>query len=124
MLVLLGISTLTLALVPPPGERRPTTTSSTSPRTAQLPRGGKLRRATIDAGEKRPQPVKIRLGDQLSLAVRSERSIQVEIPRLGLLEDAAPLSPARFDILAERTGDYEVRGVQPPRPLGTIEVHD
>lgn len=125
MLVLLAVSTVAAALVPPPRNDDDTSsTSSTSPRTSELPPGGQLASATIDADSKRPEHIVVPLGDQLSLTVRSGRTAQVEIRRLGLLEDVAPLSPARFDILATEPGRHEVRMLQPGRKLGVIEIRD
>ncbi|MEO8091939.1 MAG: hypothetical protein ABI726_04430 [bacterium] len=124
MLMLLGISTLAAALAPPRSERAASTstTGSTTQATPLTPAGGELVRGTIDAQAKRPPRIRIGLGDQLSLEVRSTRVVQVEIARLGLTDSAAPLSPARFDLLAERQGSFEVRLQESRREIGVIEV--
>jgi len=122
MLVLLGTSTLAAALVPEPPERQATTSSTTPPRTSPVPAGGELIRASLDAGAKPLETVRMTLGDQLALRVTSSEPAQIEIRGLGLLEDVLPLSPARFDILATRPGRYEVRRLEPDRRLGVIEV--
>jgi hypothetical protein len=123
MLVLLGLSTLAAALVPPQREPGGTaTTQTTSPRTSKLPPGGELVRATIDADGRRPERIEVPLGDQLALEVRSRRLAEIQIPALGLIEDATRGAPARFDILARREGAFEVRRIEPRVRLGVIGV--
>jgi hypothetical protein len=123
MLVLLGLSTLAAALVPPQREPGGTaTTQTTSPRTSKLPPGGELVRATIDAEGRRPARIEVSLGDQLALGVHSRRPGEIEVTGLGLIEDVAPGAPARFDILARRAGRFEVRWIEPRARLGVIRV--
>ena len=123
MVILLVTSTVAAALVPPPPEPDSTTTTTTSPRTSPVPTGGELVRATIDADAERPKTVEVPLGDQLALTVRSKRAGQIAVRGLGLVEDVLPLAPARFDILANRTGRFDVVLLQPERRrLGVIEV--
>ena len=124
MLMLLGISTLAAALAPPRSERTgsSSTTTRTTRSTTLTPPGGELVRAAIDAQAERPQRIRIDLGDQLSLEVKTTRAIQVEIAGLGLTDNAAPLSPARFDLLADRKGSFEVRLQESRRKLGVVEV--
>ena len=105
MLVLLGVSTLLASLAPPPGSRTDSSTS-TSPRTAKQAsrNGGELVRREIDAQASRPEVIQVPAGDQLALEVSSDRVAEIEIGLLGLLDTAAPLSPARFDVFAEEPG--------------------
>jgi hypothetical protein len=56
------------------------------------------------------------------LVVRSTRSGEVEIPRLGLIESVDAFSPARFDILAEEAGTYRIRMVGAKRVAGKVVV--
>ena len=122
MLILLGTSTLAAALVPTPPPGEDTSSSSTSPRTSPVPAGGELVEVKLDVDAKRPPTVRAALGDQVSIVVRSSEAAQIQIERLGLLNDVLPLSPARFDILANRTGRFEVRLIEPDRRLGIIDV--
>ena len=123
MLVLLGMSTLAAALAPPPPKPDETTsTTSTTQPSPQEPTGGELVEATIKAQAKKPEKLHIPRGDQLALTVESKRAGQVQIQGLGLIEDVAPLSPARFDLLADHRGSHEVRLLQPKRKLGVIEL--
>ena len=47
---------------------------------------------------------------------------QVSIPALGQIEDLTPEAPARFDLLAEQAGVFEVRLVHAKRTIGRIAV--
>ena len=121
MLVLLGMSTLAAALAPPPprsGEASSTTSTTRQPRESAT--GGKLVEATIGSADRRPVVVDVPLGDQLSLTVKSRRAGQVVIQGQGLIEYVAPLSPARFDLFADRRGSFQVRMIDPRRKLGTL----
>jgi hypothetical protein len=106
MLVLLGVSTLLASLAPPPGSRTDSSTTTASPGTTkQGPKsGGELVRRQIDAQASRPEVIEVPAGDQLALEVSSDRVAEIEIGLLGLLDTAAPLSPARFDVFAEEPG--------------------
>lgn len=125
MLVLLGVSTLAAALAPVDPGRESTSTSTRSTTRERAERtGGQLVRETIDAEAKQPQTIRLPVGDQLSLRVESRHFGQVEIRGLGLLEDVAPLDPARFDILADEPGRHEVRLLGDKRELGVLEFVD
>jgi hypothetical protein len=123
MLVLLGISTVAAALVPIDRQAADdeTTTTSTDNEAREQARGD-LVPASIDAGARKPATVVMRLGDQLELRVTSTRADQVEIPRLGELEDVDADAPTRFDLLPFETGTYAVRLVDAARKIGEIEV--
>ena len=123
MLVLLAISSLAALLVPPPEQPSPPPgeTTTTAPRSAGREQGD-LVRATIDASRTRPQTVRIRLGDQLVLRVSSARPDEVEIPRLGALEDVDPDAPASLDLRPTAPGRYPVRLVERRRTIGRILV--
>jgi hypothetical protein len=122
MLVMLGISTVAAALVPtePQDEREdePTTTTSAS---AREPRGRLLRR-TVDARGRRPEVVRVRVGDQLELLVGSRRSDVVEIAGLGELREVDRDAPARFDVLPFERGVHPIRLLEARRTIGRIVV--
>ena len=127
MLVLLVASTLAATLISPQAEHEETT--SRGDRTsAERGRGGTQRQLgnrvskTIDASAKGVERIRLRLGDQLALTVRSAIADQVEIPALGLLADVDPDAPARFDILAQTRGEFEVRLLDARRTVGGITV--
>ena len=106
MLVLLFVSSLAAVLAPVrPGEetttREPATTRPQAPRE---PAPGRLVRAALDAGARRPARVVAAVGDQLQLRVDGRRPATVEVPRLGATESVGPLAPARFDLLLAEPG--------------------
>jgi hypothetical protein len=124
MLVLLGVSTLAAALVPPQAQREDTASETATEATrseAHRP-PGRLVKAKIDASRRRPRTIDLRSGDELSLVVRSRAPDQAEIPAFGLLEDVGRDDPARFDLLPERTGSFEIRLVEAGRVIGRIAV--
>ncbi len=126
LMILLGISTVAAILAPPrPEENEGSDTGTTSTKaatTAQPGSGGKLLRATIDAGDPQTEVVPLSTGDELELQVRSKRPDQVEIPALGLVEPVSRDAPALFDLLLEDPGDYEVVLVEADRLAGRLEV--
>jgi hypothetical protein len=111
MLLLLGISTLAAALVPPP-ERDTETESSTSTTkstaTRERPRGEPVAAEVTAGSGGRPEAVRVATGDQLALVVKVRRPAEVEVPAFGLIEFAEPGAPARFDVLIDERGRFEV----------------
>jgi hypothetical protein len=128
LVLLLVVSTLAATLVPPQAQREETTTETE--RTTGARAGGGERRPgerltrTVDASARGVERIELRLGDQLALTVRSGTADQVEIPALGRLEDVDPDAPARFDLLPPRTGIFEVRLLDAPRPVARIRVRN
>lgn len=123
MLVLLGVSTLAAALVPPQSGQDDTgsTASEQTVPADTLPRGKTLS-AEIRVGGGKTPVVPVEVGDQLELTVRSERSDLLEIPGLGLVEAVAPGSPARFNVLALERGSYGIRFVERDHVVARIVV--
>jgi hypothetical protein len=126
LLVMLAISTLAAALVPAPrrGEdagtnRTETGRTSRSKEEERIPRG-KLVQRSIDAAAKRPARLRVVVGDQLALLVRSPRADQVEIRTFGLIEPVSPDAPARLDVLVDRAGRFRVLLGEADRTVGTI----
>jgi hypothetical protein len=129
MIVLLVLSSLAAALVPPPPEPSGTTAeTTTAERPGKQPRAEPRRRGRLVsesvAAEGPPRRIVLAPGDQLSLRVTSRRFAQVAIPGLGLLDSAAPGSPARFDLLAPAPGAYRVRALAGGRTIARIVVRD
>jgi hypothetical protein len=121
MLVLLGVSTIAAALVPVDRDAGGDETTSTSTRTAEPPTG-KLMRKSIDANAEEPKTIRVHVGDQLQLRVKSRRADEVEIPALDELADVDPDADAHFDLLLFEADRYPVRLVDPERKIGTIVV--
>lgn len=127
MLLLLAISTVAAALVPPQTEREgaPRTAGAPQERTGPADEKGppgRLVTASISADSPKPRTVRLERGDQLALVIRSRRPDQVEIPAFGQLEDVSRDDPARFDLLPDLTGAFEVRVMEADRVIGRIVV--
>ncbi|HEX2360250.1 MAG TPA: hypothetical protein VHH72_10595 [Solirubrobacterales bacterium] len=116
MLILLGLSTLAAALVPPRSLRQGsgTTTAATevqptepapAPLYAIL---GEEKAITVGAKGEKPPVVRVASGGQLALKVSSPLTGLLEIPKLGRVEPVAPKSPARFNLLFDEDGSYAI----------------
>ena len=57
----------------------------------------------------RPKGRRLEAGRPATVTVKVPAPGQVEVEGLGLISPAAPLTPARFDLLEQRTGRYEIR---------------
>jgi hypothetical protein len=136
MLILLGISTLAAALVPRPdrGDDEETATEGTvgagtgttaaAPAEGEPPTAsrGKLLRARIGIGAGEIPVVPIKVGDNLSLEIRSKRAGLLEIPALGRVEAVSPGTPAFFDVRGREPASYGVRFLGGNRVVARIEV--
>jgi len=141
MLVLLGLSTLAAALLPPQALEEDTTgTTSTTEATETTPtetapRGKELAQQRIKVGGKRIPVVScparlrrvkrcrpIEAGDQLSLVVSSTKADELEMPAFGLVDSVGPNKPARFEILVTSPGSYKLRFVSTGRIAARIVV--
>jgi hypothetical protein len=122
LLALLAVSTLAAALTAPAPDREPEDTRDTSASHSGARKDGRVIEATLNASARRPERIAAHRGDQLALSVRSPTGGQVEVPAFGRLEDVALAAPARFDLLLERAGRFEVRMTGSGRVIGTIAV--
>jgi hypothetical protein len=128
MLVLLAVSTLAAALLPPPegdepASRPPVRNEKRSPTAAPRPQDtGLLLVSRMALTRRAPKTARIELGDQLRLSVMAPFGADVEIPGLGLTGSLTPFAPAQFDLLATRTGRFAVRAVETGRLVGTLLV--
>jgi hypothetical protein len=122
LVALLVVSTLAAALTAPGPERESQPTEGASESESGSPEPGRLVEARLNASAKHPSHVEAQRGDQVALTVRSASPGQVEIPAFGLLEDVGPGAPARFDLLPQRTGSFDVRLAGSGRPIGRLVV--
>ena len=139
MLILLGISTLAAALVPTPGGNNggdeETATEAAEPIGAETrpgaepeqagagrPASGKQLDARIKVGGEKIPVVPIRVGDNLSLEIRSKRRGLLEIPALGRVESVAPGTPAFFDVRGREPESYGIRFLGGKKIVARIEV--
>ena len=119
LLVLFGFSTLAAALipVPPPAERTTSSTGETQTRSST-----RIAERAIDADAQRASVIRLDEGDFLELKVRAERPTQIEIPRLGMVEDVGPYDPALLELAPPEAGTYAVRLATSGRMIATVEV--
>jgi hypothetical protein len=134
MLILLGLSTLAAALVPPrsleQGTDETTATTATEPaETATVPFSDIVGvQFVIKVGPKEA-PIKVvplKPGQQLALTVRSDRTGLLEIPAIGRFEPVSPDTSAYFNLLLPATGSYAINfigtGLTRGRLVARIEV--
>jgi hypothetical protein len=121
LLVLLFISSLAAALVPMDRSDDSSSSSSTTP-VAKAPAAGRSVVKRIDARERKPETIRMRVGDQLELTVDGGVPDQVEIPKLDLVEPVDLGAPARFDLLADEAGTYQIRLVEARKSVGKLLV--
>jgi len=126
MLVLLGLSTLAAALIPPRPTEDAGTTTGTTEATESVPTDT-VPRGTFVPGVVAIRPrgislLSVKAGDQVQLAVCWTKSDEVEVPSFGLVDPVAPAKPARFDLLFEETGTYGVKLLRADRVVARITV--
>jgi hypothetical protein len=104
-----------------PRERKATA----PPRTAQAPGTGIPDRAAaarrVDANLP-GRPVRLKVGDIVTLHVAAPGPEQVSIPDLGLFEPADADLPAEFHLVADQAGRYPVMLGLAGRQVGMLEV--
>jgi hypothetical protein len=141
MLILLGVSTLAAALVPTPGgddgeseeterestgaigaETRPEGGAAAQPKAGKPRERGKSLDASIKLGGGKIPVVPIKVGDNLSLEIRSKRRGLLEIPALGRVEAIAPGTSAFFDIRGREPASYGIRFLGGEKVVARVEV--
>jgi hypothetical protein len=125
MLVLLGLSTLAAALVPPRTTQDAGTTTGTEETepgpTKSVPQGSFVP-GVVAIEPKGISLLSVNAGDQVQLAVCWSKPDEVEVPSFGLVDPVAPAKPARFDLLFEDPGTYGVKLVNADRVVARIKV--
>jgi hypothetical protein len=129
MLVLLGISTLAAALIPPQSLREnatstATTTTATLPTATAPPQApsGRSLGFKFKVDGRRVKVVQAEVGDQLRLQISSTRFGQLEVPAFGLVDTVGPDQPALFDLLVDRPGTIGIYYVGTNRLAAQIQV--
>lgn len=90
--------------------------------TSDLPEGTIVRKE-IPAAPGSDSRVVVQRGDVLELEVIGDVLDSVQIERLDRMEGIEPLTPARFNLLAEApAGVYPIRLVEADRRIGSIEI--
>jgi hypothetical protein len=128
MAVLLGFTALAAALAPRPTVTPPrgSATASPSPEPStsspSTPTSHVIAR-TVDANAgARPAHVRARAGDVVRLAVRGDVLDAVELQGLDEIEPIEPGSPARFELLADATGEFPIVLQAADRRVGLLDV--
>jgi hypothetical protein len=107
--IVLGTAALVASLSQPADERtekKQTAEPGTPTATPRTPSSRPERPISFDAG--RDESRRMRAGQAATLEVAVTEPGSVEIPDLGLSSPAAPLTPARFEVLPAEPGDYEI----------------
>jgi hypothetical protein len=124
--IVLGMAALAASLSRPPEEERATTEKREPrpPTAAPAPAGHAPSPLLFDAAEKETR--RLPAGRAATLEVAVEEPGSVEIPDLGLSAAAEELTPARFEVLPARPGEYEIRFTpaagSESRPAGRLVV--
>jgi hypothetical protein len=124
--LVLIVSSVAAALIPSPPQESTEPDKTHKERSkqrdaaSQSKRRGRLVVATFEAAGRHPETVRLRKGDELRMEIGSRIPVQIEISAYGLIEDASPDAPARFDILVDRRGTSAIRTVGSGRIVGRL----
>jgi hypothetical protein len=114
--VLMLLTAVAAGLAPEEQATEPPTQASTLPE-------GTIVEKRISAAPDSDSRVVVQRGDVLKLEVAGNVLDSVQIERLDRIEAIEPLTPARFELLAEApAGVYPIRLVDADRRIGTIEI--
>lgn len=111
--IVLGMAALVASLSQPIEERRGDTTPSEPresgpPEAAPAPAPAPELPPTVTFDAVKDESRRVAAGSAATVEVSVDEPGDVAIPDLGLIEPAEPLTPARFDILANSPGRYEL----------------
>jgi hypothetical protein len=114
--VLMLLTAVAAGLAPRERATEPPTQGSTLPE-------GTIVEKRISAAPGSDSRVVVQRGDVLKLEVSGDVLDSVQIERLDRMEAIEPLTPARFELLAEApAGVYPIRLVDADRRIGTIRI--
>jgi len=127
--VVLGLAALAASVSRSPRERGERATRAPEPAPAPQavpgPPAARPSHLAFAAGG-RPRTIRMREGRSATITVKVHEPGQVELRGLGLTAAAEPLTPARFDVFADRPGRYRVRFTPASRPeaetVGVLRV--
>jgi hypothetical protein len=106
--IVLGTAALVASLSRPVEDRRERERPADSgpPTAAPTPSSPPERPVSFEAAKDESR--RLRAGEAATLEVTVTEPGDVQIPELGLSAPAAPLTPARFEVLPAEPGDYEI----------------
>lgn len=129
--IVLGMAALVASLSRPLEERRADSAQGERqprqagpPTASPTPEPGLPAELSFDASEN--ETMRLRAGDAATIEVSVEEPGSVDISGMGLSAPADPLTPARFDVLANSPGRYQLlftpAGGDPSEPAGRLVV--
>jgi hypothetical protein len=77
--------------------------------------------ASMDAGAT-DQSVRASVGDLIRLEVAGDVLDAVEIEQLDRIDAIEPVTPARFEVIAEQAGVFPVRLIEADRRIGRLDI--
>ena len=118
--ILMGVTALTAGLARPPqgGDAVPTPEPSAAPASPVT----EVQRTLDASGDAKARTVAVNEGDLVTLTVRDDALDVVVLQGLDLTQPVAPDTPAVFNLLADRPGDYPLLLVDDGRDIGTLRV--
>jgi hypothetical protein len=127
LVVLMGLTVLASSVAPRPPVAPVRPESGEARAAPAAPRRASEERVSAERG-RAPARIVVRQGDLLTLVVSSPVRGAIALERveaptgLDQLDAVDPVSPARFELLADRPGSYRILVVETDREIGTIEV--
>jgi hypothetical protein len=106
--IVLMLAALVTSVSRPQRERESTGPPTTSAPEAAPGPGGTSEELRVP-GPRGRRTARLTGGAAATLVVRVEEDGEVALPELGLTEPATPLAPARFELIGDQAGDYEIR---------------
>ena len=121
--VMLALTLLATALAPPPSQDGGggTTTSPTGGAAAPADSDLDAIEVTLDTTQGQ-RDVEATEGDIVRLVVRSDTDDSIELRGFDLVRTVAPETPAEFEVLADRAGDYPIIALESGNTVGTLRV--
>jgi hypothetical protein len=111
--LVLGLAALATSVSRPRGERKretpPPPAQPRAPEASPSPAPGRPARLTFSAKRRRPESRRLLAGRAAIVTVKVSEPGQVELEGLGVSAPAEPLTPARFDVLADEPARHAVR---------------
>jgi hypothetical protein len=126
--IVLGLAAVAASVSRPREDPEPPVGTTTQPTVAPGPDDPARGQVEVyfDAADARAQ--RMRAGQAATVFVAVPRAGQVEIPDLGISSPAAPLTPARFEVLTAQTGRFPITfaaaGGGDPADAGTLVIRE
>jgi hypothetical protein len=117
--MVLGVAALATAVSQPRQEtREPAVREEPAPTARPGPGGAGAAQIEFAAGE-RPRTRRLTVGRSATVVVQVPEAGEVTLEGLGVVADAEPLTPARFEVLGRRPARHRVRFIPAGDPEAT-----